>query len=1446
MGSEPLARTIRSGPSAPGHRQAVRARTALADLAFGSLSPADPSLAGNLAVLPIDALQLDLTDPAQRHFGNYELLELIGEGGMGVVYRARQINLDREVAIKLLSAGPWASREFVDRFLREAQHAARMQHPNIVTVHEVGMAEELHYFSMRLVRGESMAAWLQRRGPVGARRAAQLMRLVADAVAYAHSLQVLHLDLKPANVLLDENETPLVADFGLARQFTAMQAIANTELSGTPSYMAPEQAEVGNQPLTTATDVWGLGAILYELVTGQPPFRGESVQATLSMLGSGRVRRPRRLQPGLPLDLEAIILKCLAREPAQRYASVRDLAEDLARFHELRAVRARPLNVFQRTQRWARREPRLAASAVLAISLLVIGLVTTSQQWQRAEHNASVSNERLWESRRNAAMRLQADGMGFEALPDLLANIGEQEQAPGSELAMIERREVGAILNRGVTLIDRMAIADARPLAAQLSPDGSILALALDDVSVRWFDTRNLVELGRIDLASLPTSDGALRAPRLLRFVDNDRLRVTLDWIDYLLSPSEGDTYLVDLKRARLIEPPAAFGNLADSIFSADGRHALLRNQQGLVQLWQVEPWKSIRPAFVDTNIFTGFSWLLGRGGRFAWRLPEGAASLSIRDLTASAEPDEVEVKLPARTELTAWTENQSGTQLAIGDSTGHVFIYDIAGSSLRPLATPFGTRIRWLAYSEDDAWLAAVREDGAAFAFDAASGSSLNAGLMQHDFVPHQVVISHRQRLLVVSGEGQTALWHLPEPGPSGLEATRLLAQPTRSGRAGTNSVGISLQAGLLVTANMDGEVRLWRVPLSPIRPESAGLQISGRLRFDGEHLVDVAWTRVRIVSLKDKQATPWIDMPQPVGFAELVNHSRQLVVTSGAELHVFDAKTLRPKQPPIPLPGNPLRLVASPDGRRLVMAFAGNGPRGFEERLQSYELGAASGSPASIVVRGPLRQLEISDDGSRLLLTGPADDATTVLDSASLRRLGSYRHHADSPVLWASFDHAGSDSRIWLLERELDEFRANNAELVAWDALRGKVLEEHRVPGAFPIGLTAVAGRPILAARSQALLDPATGDAQATPLNYRAETTSVFAISHDASLIAHVRGRDVQLNDARSLLPIGPPLHSNLGAYDFPAQLAFSPDDHWLLGRALISGRWLLWNVSADSRPLQSIRRDADLLGPNSDGVRILQMPDAAQHERLRHSDPGAWPPAESRPAISSARIIAGKPVPARPAATSPLMLDLTGQYTVAPMSVQDINGTVFPVLSQLPFGQARLDGTEFDIRGAFELRWGNPDKPRALNLPATKANGIRTPAVAIAAFHVLLYSTLNEPEPAERDYAGLRLHYEDGSTAFLPIRTNRDVLGIDDPARPPPFAWVRGDQMRLLGVRRQSMLSNPRLPNPHPERLIRSLDVETLRDSWAEPVIFAITAEPVIQAAESRSGSEKDASP
>lgn len=364
--------------------------------AFASGSDADASR--SLAWTAPGELGIDLDDPAQRRFGDYELIERIGVGGMGAVYRARQHGLDREVALKFLAAGPWASDEFIARFRREARAAARMQHPNIVEIHDTGEREGLYYFSMRLVSGPSLAQRVSQHGPLPIREAAGLLRTIAEAIDYAHRLGVLHLDLKPANVLLGPHGEPLVADFGLARRIDEGPNAAE-DIAGTPSYMAPEQASARQQPIGPAADLYGLGATLYELLVGEPPFRGKNAMDTLTRLLRDPPLPPRSRRREIPADLDAIVLKCLAKDPAARYASARALADDLGRFLDGRPVSVRPLTGMQRAWAWMRREPRIAALLGLVLISLTAGVLATSQQWQRAESALHLAETR----------RLQAD-----------------------------------------------------------------------------------------------------------------------------------------------------------------------------------------------------------------------------------------------------------------------------------------------------------------------------------------------------------------------------------------------------------------------------------------------------------------------------------------------------------------------------------------------------------------------------------------------------------------------------------------------------------------------------------------------------------------------------------------------------------------------------------------------------------------------------------------------------------------------------------------------------------------------------------------------------------------------------------------------------------------------------------------------------------------------------
>jgi serine/threonine protein kinase len=262
----------------------------------------------------------------------YEVLEELGRGGMGVVYKARQVSLNRVVALKLIHAGAAAIPEELTRFRREAEATARLSHPNIVGVYEVGEHRGCPYLALELVEGGSLAEKLVQ-SPLPALRAAQLVQTLALAVQHAHERGVLHRDLKPANVLLAPDGAPKIADFGLARRLDVGSNETRTgSILGTPSYMAPEQADGRVHDLGPATDVYALGAILYELLTCRPPFKTASVLETLEQVRTHEPVRPAILQPGVPRDLETICLKCLEKDPRSRYASAAALAEDLRRF----------------------------------------------------------------------------------------------------------------------------------------------------------------------------------------------------------------------------------------------------------------------------------------------------------------------------------------------------------------------------------------------------------------------------------------------------------------------------------------------------------------------------------------------------------------------------------------------------------------------------------------------------------------------------------------------------------------------------------------------------------------------------------------------------------------------------------------------------------------------------------------------------------------------------------------------------------------------------------------------------------------------------------------------------------------------------------------------------------------------------------------------------------
>jgi eukaryotic-like serine/threonine-protein kinase len=723
---------------------------------------------------------VDEAIPAEigRRFGDYLLERQVAHGGMGVVYRARQLSLDRVVALKLLLLGRYSSADSIERFRREAQSAAALRHGGIVAIHEVGEHDGQSFFSMEFVDGKNLAEILHA-GPLPAARAAEYALDIAEAIHYAHTRGVLHRDLKPSNVLIDQNGHVRITDFGLAKKLDGSSDLTVTgQLVGTPNYLSPEAAAGRNSEVGPASDVYAIGALLYELLTGRPPFLAQSLAETLLHIRDTEPVALRALNPDVPRDLETIALKCLEKTAARRYASAAALAGDLGRWLRHEPILARPASALERAAKWTKRRPALA-SAVAGIALaLVLGFSGVLWQWRLAVTQRELTRENLYVSDIYSASRALAEGNLGLARTALAraAPTGSESDLRGFEWHFL------SVAARGHEIASLPAHTGVVS-AITFSPDGTLLASGSWDRSIRLWRV-----VGRED-ATQSDSDFAKTAKTAAK---QERALPTRALPPFALEPLH-----------RLAELPDAVLGLS---ISSDGKR-LLAGGNGWLQQWDlttfqptgqstaadrpasgIYPW--LRPTFAPDGsgrIAIGFGasdWGYRNGGDVdLWR-PETGERLNLiaaggrpvftrdaRWLATGGNRGDLKIWNVASATLLrtiacggnviALAFSPDADRVACATWEGHLGIWDTqTGNSVRELRGARMDRTRALAFSPDGATLASGGADQLVRVWQMADGKEI-AAFRGHESEVWSLAYSSDGKSIVSGGaDGALLLW--------------------------------------------------------------------------------------------------------------------------------------------------------------------------------------------------------------------------------------------------------------------------------------------------------------------------------------------------------------------------------------------------------------------------------------------------------------------------------------------------------------------------------------------------------------------------------------------------------------------------------------------------------------------------------------------------------------
>lgn len=1133
---------------------------------------------------------------AIRYFGDYELVKEIAHGAMGVVYKARQVSLNRSVALKMILAGKLATPDLVHRFRIEAEAAAHLDHPQIVPIFEVGEHEGVQYFSMRLLEGGNLAQRMASRCFDDPKDSAVLIATLARAVHYAHQRGILHRDLKPANILLDAEGRAQISDFGLAK---LLESEADVTLSGTilgtPAYMAPEQAAGETRHLTTAVDIYGLGAILYHLLTGHPPFAEETPLATLKQVLESEPPRPRSLNRKVDRDLETICLKCLEKDPRKRYGSGEALAEDLERWLAGKPILARPIGWTERLGKWIRRRP--AVATVIALAILAPISLAAGAYW----YNARLARER------NQAQALLSRAQADQAIERLKAgdDTGLLHLLLACETAGINSpwRDRWATLwaawhEPGRNRLQHVLGRQDPVRAMAIRPDGKQIATASDQ-QVDFWD----VETGRPQGRPLDI-----------------RRHVHPDEILWSLYPGEDE----NMKHMREFMIKFGIGTnplITEVVWRPDGK-VLVGLQGSVRQVWDTDsaqptgvpfsPYPYDRDGLVAIgpspegyrlqDALTG-KWLSPPAPEAAVNSPHMALSRGGKRL-ATLEPTvslwDMPSGLAIATNLTNGADvkellfNHDGTLLAGRRSDGSIQLWDATTGHPRgePLPRRFqATPVTGGSHGQ------AFSPDGRFFAFNSANGVHLyrteplepvGTPLVGHgEILPDAAFSPDGQRLLTATDDGRIQIWTTRDLLPDGRaiqhQGPILDAQFTPDGQR-------------LATLSKDGTTRIWSIGKPPADPANFRQRYPIRtIEFSSGSDVMAIYLRGQPLQFHSISTGQPLGNPIPLEPGEWVHALSPdarwfATVNSNQALRIWD-RTSGQAQVQMPATTGQIHgVMFSPDGTSLAWLTFGEQDSNGRIRVWDLAQGRLTGEP--IQVAHANSGMRYSSDSRLVLIL--VDGSWLAWDVAT----GKMRHGFPPDPDQVKYPVVSANGRYLAACHSPDTEKVEIIDLETGQP-RGRPLAHHGELTTMAIssdGNTAATGS---ADGTTLLWDIVMGRPKGAPL----PVTGRMEFSPDGRVLV-VEGMQTSFWQVESGHPLGP-------AWPYAAvQLGFSPDGSWLKVRP--HGREMLWRLPTPPPDFGDMALQTWLeLGARLDANGIVEAIRGPEWSRLRTQLPPEDPP-------------------------------------------------------------------------------------------------------------------------------------------------------------------------------------------------------------------------------------------